>query len=31
MSDNIARERLDALARRYMRDLRRGAYVDIRG
>jgi peptidyl-prolyl cis-trans isomerase SurA len=31
ISDNIARERLDALARRYMRDLRRGAYVDIRG
>jgi peptidyl-prolyl cis-trans isomerase SurA len=30
LTDNIARERLDALARRYMRDLRRGAYVDIR-
>jgi peptidyl-prolyl cis-trans isomerase SurA len=31
LSDSLARERLDALARRYMRDLRRGAYVDIRG
>ena len=31
LSDSIARERLDALARRYLRDLRRGAYVDIRG
>jgi peptidyl-prolyl cis-trans isomerase SurA len=31
IQDNIARERLDTLARRYMRDLRRGAYVDIRG
>jgi len=24
------RERLDTLARRYMRDLRRSAYVDVR-
>ncbi len=31
IADSLARERLDALARRYMRDLRRGAYVDIRG
>ena len=31
ISDMLARERLDALARRYLRDLRRGAYVDIRG
>ncbi|MGO8919100.1 MAG: peptidylprolyl isomerase [Stellaceae bacterium] len=31
ISDSLARERLDALARRYLRDLRRGAYVDIRG
>ncbi len=31
LSDSLARERLDALARRYMRDLRRSAYVDIRG
>lgn len=31
MTEDLARERLDALARRYMRDLRRGAYVDIRG
>lgn len=30
LSDVMARERLDALARRYMRDLRRGAFVDIR-
>jgi peptidyl-prolyl cis-trans isomerase SurA len=30
LTDTIARERLDALARRYMRDLRRGAFVDIR-
>ena len=30
LSDTIARERLDALARRYMRDLRRDAFVDIR-
>ncbi len=28
--DNIARERLDALSRRYLRDLRRNAFVDIR-
>ncbi len=27
----IARERYDTLARRYLRDLRRSAYVDIRG
>jgi peptidyl-prolyl cis-trans isomerase SurA len=26
----LMRERLDALARRYMRDLRRNAYVDVR-
>ncbi len=31
VTDNLAHERLDALARRYMRDLRRSAYVDIRG
>jgi peptidyl-prolyl cis-trans isomerase SurA len=31
ISDSLARQRLDALARRYLRDLRRGAYVDIRG
>jgi peptidyl-prolyl cis-trans isomerase SurA len=31
IADILARERLDALARRYLRDLRRGAYVDIRG
>jgi peptidyl-prolyl cis-trans isomerase SurA len=31
VSENIARERYDVLARRYLRDLRRGAYVDIRG
>jgi peptidyl-prolyl cis-trans isomerase SurA len=30
LTDTIAHERLDALARRYMRDLRRGAFVDIR-
>jgi len=29
--DTIARERYDTLARRYLRNLRRGAYVDIRG
>ena len=29
--DTIGRERLDVLARRYLRDLRRGAYVDVRG
>ncbi|MGH6981964.1 MAG: foldase protein PrsA [Stellaceae bacterium] len=28
---SIERQRLDVLARRYLRDLRRGAYVDIRG
>ncbi len=27
----LVRQRLDALARRYLRDLRRAAYVDIRG
>jgi peptidyl-prolyl cis-trans isomerase SurA len=31
LSDSLARERLDALARRYLRDLRRSAFVDIRG
>ena len=31
VSETIARERYDTLARRYLRDLRRGAYVDIRG
>lgn len=31
IADSLARERLDALARRYLSDLRRGAYVDIRG
>jgi peptidyl-prolyl cis-trans isomerase SurA len=31
VTENLARERLDALARRYMRDLRRSAFVDIRG
>jgi peptidyl-prolyl cis-trans isomerase SurA len=31
IAEMLARERLDALARRYLRDLRRGAYVDIRG
>jgi peptidyl-prolyl cis-trans isomerase SurA len=30
LADTIAHERLDALARRYMSDLRRGAFVDIR-
>lgn len=30
VEDSIGRERLDTLARRYMSDLRRGAYVDIR-
>jgi peptidyl-prolyl cis-trans isomerase SurA len=29
--ESLRRERLDVLARRYLRDLRRGAYVDIRG
>jgi len=28
--ETLMRERLDALARRYMRDLRRSAYVDVR-
>lgn len=31
IADSLSRERLDTLARRYLRDLRRGAYVDIRG
>jgi peptidyl-prolyl cis-trans isomerase SurA len=31
MRESLAREQLDVLARRYLRDLRRGAYVDIRG
>jgi len=31
ISESLARERLDTYARRYLRDLRRGAYVDIRG
>ena len=29
--DALGRQRLDVLARRYLRDLRRNAYVDIRG
>lgn len=28
--DNLTRQRLDTLARRYLRDLRRAAYVDLR-
>jgi peptidyl-prolyl cis-trans isomerase SurA len=31
MADMMAREKLDTLARRYLRDLRRNSYVDIRG
>jgi peptidyl-prolyl cis-trans isomerase SurA len=31
MTEMLSREKLDALARRYLRDLRRSAYVDIRG
>jgi peptidyl-prolyl cis-trans isomerase SurA len=31
IADMLSREKLDALARRYLRDLRRSAYVDIRG
>jgi len=31
ITDSLGRERLDTLARRYLRDLRRSAYVDIRG
>jgi peptidyl-prolyl cis-trans isomerase SurA len=31
IADSLARQRLDALARRYLRDLRRSAFVDIRG
>ncbi len=30
IGDSIGHERLDTLARRYMSDLRRGAYIDIR-
>lgn len=30
IQDNLTRQRLDLLARRYLRDLRRQAYVDIR-
>jgi peptidyl-prolyl cis-trans isomerase SurA len=31
LQESLAHQRLDALARRYLRDLRRSAYVDIRG
>jgi peptidyl-prolyl cis-trans isomerase SurA len=31
VTENLARERYDTLARRYLRNLRRSAYVDIRG
>jgi peptidyl-prolyl cis-trans isomerase SurA len=31
VTDQLSREKLDALAQRYLRDLRRSAYVDIRG
>ncbi len=31
VENNLARGRLDALARRYMRNLRRAAYIDVRG
>jgi len=31
LTEQLGRMRLDALARRYLRDLRRSAYVDIRG
>ena len=31
ITEQLGRTRLDALARRYLRDLRRSAYVDIRG
>lgn len=31
VTDSLGRQRLDTLARRYLRDLRRSAYVDIRG
>jgi len=31
VTDTLGRERLDVLSRRYMRDLRRSAYLDIRG
>ncbi len=31
VENNLARQRLDALARRYMRNLRRAAYIDVRG
>ena len=30
IADSIARQKLEALGRRYLRDLRRNAYVDIR-
>jgi peptidyl-prolyl cis-trans isomerase SurA len=29
--DQIMRQRMDQMARRYLRDLRRSAYVDVRG
>ena len=31
ITETLGQARLDALARRYLRDLRRSAYVDIRG
>jgi peptidyl-prolyl cis-trans isomerase SurA len=31
IADSITRERLERLARRYLRDLRRAAFIDIRG
>jgi peptidyl-prolyl cis-trans isomerase SurA len=31
LRENLGRQRLDALARRYMSDLRRSAFIDIRG
>jgi peptidyl-prolyl cis-trans isomerase SurA len=31
LSDTLTRQRLDTLSRRYLRDLRRTAYVDLRG
>jgi hypothetical protein len=30
MADEIARERFESLAQRYLRDLRRSAFVDMR-
>ena len=30
VAENLMRQRLDTLARRYMRDLRRTAFVDVR-